>query len=286
MKALITGGGGLLGRHLKGTLKSSVAATRKICDLNDPAAALRLIARVRPTVVFHLAGTTKPLPWNDLWAAHVGVTLNLLTAVRAAAPKAVVVMAGSSAEYGDPGPRPAKESQECSPFSAYGASKYSQTLAGLSFGDLDVRVARVFNAVGAGLPAHLAAGAFARQIARVEKGLQKPVIEVGDLAPQRDFVDVDDIALALKAVAAKGEAGQIYNVGSGQAVPVRRLFDALLSFSKTKIEVRTAKKASHSGALPKIAADVSKTRRALGWTATTTLEESLCRTLDSWRRAA
>ena len=110
-------------------------------------------------------------------------------------------------------------------------------------------------------------------------------MEVGDLTALRDFIDVDDVAAALEAVGSRGRAGEIYNVGSGRAVPVRRVLDILLSLSRKDIEVRRAKRASHSGGLKRISADVSKLRKASGWSPRVPLEASLARTLDSWRRA-
>ena len=295
--ALVTGAGGFMGRHMIDYLRARGARVTGSgrsaglrCDLLDSGAARRLVGRLQPATIYHLAGTTKGLSWDALWAAHVAATVNLLEAVRALPDpsKVTVVISGSSAEYGDPGPRPVRETFEGTPLGPYGSSKLGQTLAALSFGalGLDVRVARIFNAIGAGIPERLAAGSFASQVARIEKGLQPPLIKAGDLSPLRDFVDARDAVAALAAIASRGRAGETYNVGSGRATPVRAVLDGLLALSPAAIRVERAETRSHSAGLRRIHADSGKIRRQTGWAPRFTLEDSLRAALDSWRTAA
>lgn len=55
---------------------------------------------------------------------------------------------------------------------------------------------RPFNLIGPGQSERFMFSAFAAQIARIEKGLQEPVLSVGNLESERDFLDVSDIAAA------------------------------------------------------------------------------------------
>ncbi|GAI15627.1 unnamed protein product, partial [marine sediment metagenome] len=52
---------------------------------------------------------------------------------------------------------------------------------------------RAFNITGPGEREDFVCSNFARQIALIEKGKQKPTIYVGNLNAKRDFVDVRDV---------------------------------------------------------------------------------------------
>jgi GDP-4-dehydro-6-deoxy-D-mannose reductase len=296
MSVLITGAHGFLGRGLADELRRSGAAPKRMhrtpspgvigCDLLDAAATRAAIRRAAPSVIYHLAGTTKPLPWGALWDAHVRATINLLDAVAGSGKKTTVVLCGSAAEYGSGGlPGPVRESAPTFPLSAYGSTKLSQSVVALSYGasGLDVRVARVFNAIGPGIPERLALGAFARQLADIERGRQPPRLAVGDLAPQRDFVDARDVASALVAVARRGRPGETYNVCSGKAVPIRALLEQLIALTGLDIELVPTSGRKAAG-VPKIFGSHAKLTRETGWRPLVSLEESLRDTL-AWYRS-
>ncbi|MBI4061464.1 MAG: NAD-dependent epimerase/dehydratase family protein, partial [Elusimicrobia bacterium] len=238
MRILVTGAGGFLAgpllERLKGRagvfhLARTPAPGRIACDLADPAAAREAVRRVRPDLVYHLAGA-RVSDWEGLWRSHVTATVNLLEALASSGRPARVVVAASSAEYGAAGgARRAREDAPLEPVTLYGSCKLSQTMAALSFnrGRLEVLAARLFNVLGPGTPDSLAPGAFARQIARVAAGRQPPEIAVGDLSPRRDYVDARDAAAALEIVARRGRAGECYNVGSGRSVPMSAVLRGL-----------------------------------------------------------
>lgn len=288
-RALVTGGKGFLGSAAAAALAARgyevFAAGRSDADLSDAADARRLLAESRPRVVVHAAGATRALDWACGWDAHVGTTLNLLDAVQALGLSTRVVIAGSSAEYGAAaGKKPLSEDSPVSPLSAYGASKRCQTLAALSYRDAPILVARVFNSCGPGAPEHLVPGAFARQLAEIGQGRRKPVLEVGNLAASRDFLDVRDIAAALAALADSRAPRGIYNVCSGRGTPIRSLLDRLIELSGLSVEVRQVAGRRQNGDAPCIVGDPSKLSRATGWKPRLTLDDSLSDTL-AWCRA-
>ncbi|MBI5240610.1 MAG: NAD-dependent epimerase/dehydratase family protein [Elusimicrobia bacterium] len=295
MKILVTGGRGFLASHLAAELRRRHPRARLVrldrapapgivlCDLSDPEAARRALQRIRPDCVFHLAGTTRPEPWDALWAVHVGATVNLLSAVQGlparARPK--VVVAGSSGEYGRPRGIPVSEGAPCAPLTLYGASKHSQTLAALSFrhAGVPVVVARPFNVIGPGMPENLALGAFARQLARVARGEQPPCLQVGDLSPRRDFIDVRDVARALADLGRSGVPGEVYNVSSGRAVSISALLRGLLEVSGLRVSLRRDPSRVRRGEVADISGDHRKLTALTGWRP----EIPLARTLrDVW----
>ena len=71
---------------------------------------------------------------------------------------------------------------------------------------LSILFTRSFTHVGAGQEPSYAASSFAYQIARVEAGEAKPVINVGSLDTRRDLTDVRDTVRAYQALMARGRA--------------------------------------------------------------------------------
>jgi len=187
-------------------------------------------------VVFHLAGTTRAVSVADLYAVNAGMAATLFDAVEADArmlgPKPLIVLAGSSAEYGEVASDalPVAEGYPCAPSTDYGISKYAQTLAGLARArrGLNVMVARIFNPIGPGMRNHLALANFAEQIR-----LGVTVLRVGDLDVERDFVDASEAARLIAALAANPPArdernGIVWNICSGRAFSLRNLANELV----------------------------------------------------------
>jgi GDP-4-dehydro-6-deoxy-D-mannose reductase len=126
------------------------------------------------------------------------------------------------------------------PLSAYGRSKLAQTRAALAYGEATgtpVLVARIFNPIGAGLPTHLALGAFAEQIASVTGPCG--TLRTGNIDVKRDFIDVRYVAAMLFNLASKPAARGIINICSGKAVWLRSLVKNLIAVSGKSIAIET-----------------------------------------------
>ena len=82
--------------------------------------------------------------------------------------------------------------------------------------DLPVLRVRPFNSFGPRQTETFVVADFARQIAMIEQGKMEPILTVGNLQAQRDFLPVEDVARALLAVAQTGTAwtGIQYWIGS------------------------------------------------------------------------
>lgn len=307
MRALITGVSGFVGPHLVRALRQAtdwalIGLNRRTgvgegyasvtADLLDRERVRQVVAEIAPTHVFHLAAQSH-VPTSH---ADAGETLtnnaigqvNLLDACRALPEPPRVLIIGSAEEYGlaRPEEMPLGEGQPFRPASPYAVSKVTQDLLGWQYFvsyQLPVVRVRPFNHIGPGQSDHFAVPAFARQIAEIEVGRRAPVVQVGNLEAQRDFLDVRDVVRAYHLALTKGRPGEVYNVGSGVPVRLRAVLDLLLDLSPVQIEIATDPAQLRPSDLPLLAADNRALRAATGWEPTIPLERSLRDILDWWR---
>lgn len=272
------------------TILSDVRLYR--ADLRDEAAIRRVLAEVRPAQVYHLAALIHP-PSNEVWSAlleaNVLNTVRLLEAVRAECPAATVLIAGSAAQYGlvPAEENPIGEGTAFRPITPYGISKAAQELVGYRYGavaGLRVVRTRAFNLIGPRQSPQLVGSALAQQIAAIEAGRQQPVLEVGDLTAQRDFVDVRDAVRAYVLAVERGEAGAVYNVCSGEARPIAELLDGLLALSTVRdIAVRQEPGRVRQADVPLQIGDYGRLRSQTGWRPQVPFAQTLRDLLDFWR---
>lgn len=258
-------------------------------DLRDAAALDTLIKSVRPARVYHLAAQASVAASLEdpagTFAVNATGTLLLLDALRRHAPDARVLLVSSAEVYGKQGGL-LTEAAPLLPANPYAASKaaaeqVAQAFAA-SYGQRIV-IARPFNHTGPGQSERFAPGAFARQIARIEVGLQPGTLRVGDLSPRRDFLDVRDVVQAYRALMEKGEPGRAYNVASGQAVPIQAILDGLLAHAKVGVDVTADPVLLRPAELPELAGDAAALRAATGWAPALPLAATLGDLLNGWR---
>jgi GDP-4-dehydro-6-deoxy-D-mannose reductase len=252
-RALITGGGGFVGRHLIDVLRRngtnvltigrSTNADYQVPDLTKMAAIAAVLEEFRPHEIYHLAGIARASSPAEFYRVNAGISAALLDAVeRKLGGRTTVLLMGSAAEYGTVSSDhlPIDESTPPRPNGHYGMSKLAQTNIGQSAVRRGCRVVlvRAFNILGPGLPDYLAPAEFAGQIARIERGLLPPVIRVGDLTSKRDFINVHDVANVLPALIANADAsGQIVNVCTGEPASIDELLQCLVSLSQVPVSV-------------------------------------------------
>jgi GDP-4-dehydro-6-deoxy-D-mannose reductase len=307
LRFLVLGGTGFIGRALREELrreqpdaaifwttrgKAPRASGGYKCDLTDARQVEACLESARPTHVFHAAGAPGTRDTARLGGAHVASTFNLLEAVRRlpSRRRPTVVVVGSAAEYGLVSPKelPIREDSPLRPATPYGWSKHFQDELARSYADHGVRVvtARLFNLLGPGLPEHLSAGSFGRQIAAIEHGRRPARLMVGRLDSKRDFIDVRDAARALRLLAERGKTGEAYNVCSGASVSIRSLLQRLLASSRERIGVTEDKGRRRSGDPADVFGSCEKLRRTTGWRPRIDWRSSLDETLASFRNGA
>jgi len=172
------------------------------------------------------------------------------------------------------------------PSSPYSVSKVTQDMLGFQYFEshqFPVIRTRAFNHFGPGQSENFVAPAFGMQIARIEQGRQEPVLRVGNLSDRRDFTDVRDIVRAYVLLLEKGQAGQAYNVASGQAHSIQYLLDTLLSYTNVKIDVQVDQARLRPGRIPVLQGDIMRLQQATEWQPQIPFEKSLHDVLDYCR---
>jgi len=110
------------------------------------------------------------------------------------------------------------------------------------------------------------------------------VIEVGNISVKRDFTDVRDVVRAYTLLMEKGRRGEVYNICSGSAVPLREILDLLISFSSQKIEVQVDSKKLRKADIPLLLGDNKKIKEETSWMPEISLKQSLRDLLEYWRK--
>ena len=264
------------------------------CDLRDLSSARTLVEQAQPDYIVHLAaqsfvGASWQTPAETLMTNAIS-QMNLFEAIRQLGTNARFLVIGSSEEYGlvEPHELPIRETNALRPLSPYAVSKVTQDLMGFqyfkSYG-LDIVRARAFNHTGARRGADFATSNFAKQIAEIESGLRKPVVDVGDLKPSRDFSDVRDIVRGYWSLLQRGTAGEVYNLCSGVDWTIERMLNFLLAQSSVRgIEVRTDPARLRPSDIPVLRGSFEKIDAAVGWRPRIPFEQTLNDLLEYWRR--
>lgn len=193
-------------------------------------------------VLVHLAGKKPPATAAELMAVNVDGTKTVLEALARVDNDAKLIVASSSAVYGDvPAGQHVPESARLQPNQDYGRSKVAQEelVRNWTRGSGRMAVAvRIFNMLGGRNDKESVTPAFVRRFKKVRNG-EEFVVKNG--ACVRDFIDVIDVAAAILAVA---EAAQwripAVNICTAQGTSVAELA-ALIGtvMGKTNVEVRS-----------------------------------------------
>lgn len=312
MRILITGAAGFVGSHLPKALTRAcggdvrLIATSKTAerhpvycniealDVLDRAAVAQAIERHAPTHVLHLAGIAAPSAANAnprlAWDVHLGSALNLGEAILAHAPCCWLLHVGTGLVYGQSAKsgEPLDEDALLAPVDEYGASKAAADLAVgamVSRGLKCVRL-RPFNHSGPGQSEDFVIPAFAMQIARIEAGLAPPVLQVGNLDAERDFLDVRDVADAYAVAARQAgslQPGTIFNIASGMPRRIGAILESLLAHGRVRIDVAHDPARMRPSDLPRIVGNADRARKALGWSPQRSIEDMVATVLDDWR---
>lgn len=311
MLILITGAAGFVGSHLADAIVQSFGSDADLLltgstarcnahlpvtrmDITDQSQVEATIASYRPTHVFHLAGIASPAHAAGdpctAWRVHLDGTLHVARALLQYSPEAVLVMASSALVYGATARSGNALTEKCllAPIDDYGASKAAADLALGALAEQGLRSVRLrlFNHFGPGQSDRFVIARFARQIARIQAGLEPPTIKVGNLTPKRDFLDVRDVVTAYLCTMQKPVApGSIFNIASGRAISISEMLDHLIALSGMDIRVEEDRRFVRKNELPILVGNAERAKRELGWSPCHETLDTIRDVLAYWQRA-
>ncbi len=265
---------------------------RHPCDVTDAAALEPVLRELAPEWIFHLAAISRPQECRDdpvlAWDVNFLGTHNVYHLAAQVVPETRVLFVSSAVVYGRPAEDdlPLTEDAPLRPGDVYATTKLAGDLLGAEFalsGRLSVIRVRPFNHVGPGQGEGFVAPDFAAQIARIEAGVQKPEMQVGNLSPARDFTDVRDVVRAYLLLMEKGDLGAVYNVCSETARTVQELLDGIRALSKTDLTVEVSSRRTRKDEPDRVFGCAEALRAATGWTPQISWEQTLRDVLDEWR---
>jgi nucleoside-diphosphate-sugar epimerase len=213
---------------------------------------------------------------------NVQGTRNVLEAARQAGCRRVV-LASTSAIYGENPDLPAKEDAPAAPASPYAYSKWLNEIDAAYYAryhGLETVALRYFNVFG---PRQRNDSPYSGVIAIVLRALlaKQPITVYGTGLQTRDFVYVEDVATAVgQAIATPRLHNEVINVGQGQQVTLLELIETAAQLIGSDPELVFAP--PRAGDVPHSRADISRLRDTLHHTPGVSLSVGLKHTLKWW----
>ncbi|MEN4012652.1 MAG: NAD-dependent epimerase/dehydratase family protein [Chloroflexota bacterium] len=304
MKILITGGAGFIGSNVVDAYINAGhdvvivdnLVTGRYANIN-PAATFyqidirssnlaQIFEKERPQVINHHAAQmdVRRSVADPLYDADVNVkgSLNLLECARKFDVQQVIYSSSGGTVYGEPVFLPCNEEHPIAPICPYGGTKYMMELYlymyRVMYG-LNYVIFRYPNVYGPRQDPKGEAGVvaiFTGQMIRKE-----PVTIHGDGLQQRDFVFVEDVAMANVLALDSANGGYVYNLGAGEPIDVIQIFEALKQI--TGYEHQAIFGPARLGETRRIYLDSTKARHELGWLPSTSLVEGLRKTVEYFK---
>lgn len=258
-------------------------------ELADAAGLEALIAEHQPQQVYHLAARASgaDVDRDAIFAANVGGTRALLEAASRLKPFPRVLLASTGYVYGNTCiERPAQETDPIGPlwkFGAYADSKMEMENVAKAYRGLAI-TARAFAHTGPGQTAAFAVPAFARQIARMELGLEPPELHVGNLDALRDMMDARDVVRAY-ALLMNGNLppGTAFNIATSNPIRMRYVVERLCSLSNVQPTVVTDPARLRPLDIACSTGSPARLEAATGWKPQISLDTTLRDMLEFWR---
>ncbi|KRF51674.1 UDP-2-acetamido-2,6-dideoxy-hexulose 4-reductase [Bacillus sp. Soil745] len=280
---LITGASGFTGQHACNHFVNAgfavTAVSRKsfgngqvqteLCDLTNKESVGKLIKKVKPDYLLHLAGQNHVgTSWIDPVSsleANAMSTLYLLEALRQENPDCKVVIVGSALQF-DP--------QNISTLThPYSLSKTLQVLIAQSWGvlyNMNIVIAKPSNLIGPGI-SNGVCSIFAKKIVDMEENNAEKVLEVNNLQAIRDFVDVRDAVRAYEILLTQGKPGEIYDIASGNSHTLGEVITSFRDLTTIDFGIKSKVKDQEEGRGEISPVEIVK----LGWKPVFSLKSSL-----------
>lgn len=253
----------------------------RACDITDASGVKAVVDELQPEAIVNLAaissvGQSWKMPQATM-SVNVNGALNVLEAAKDMEAMPKVLLIGSSEEY-KPSDRPLKETDPVDASNPYGISKVTQGHFAEIYAErygMKIYRTRSFNHTGVGQTTSFVLPSWCKQVAEIQKSGKPGVLRVGNLDVSRDFSDVRDIVRGYRMLLESSYSGEVFNFGSGQALPLRELLDSITSLASVDITVEVAPEYLRPNDTPFIQGDIAKAKKLLGWQPECYIENTL-----------
>lgn len=259
------------------------------CDLTDRNSVNRVISKVQPDIIHHLAAQSfVRASWDNpeyTIMNNIMSQLNIFEVCRELELDPIIHVACSSEEYGalQPEEIPTNEDVPLRPMSPYAVSKVTQDMLAqqyfMSYGTKTI-ITRAFNHEGPRRGKQFVTSSFASQVVDIDKKLKTSRIQVGNLEAWRDYTDIDDMVRAYIVAVKKCDFGTPYNVCSGETHQIQEILDYYIK--EREITIEEDPERLRPSDLPVLYGDNSKFVEKTGWQPEVSFETMLDKIYDYW----
>lgn len=261
-------------------------------DLLNKDAQSEVFAENRFDGVFHLAAQSHPptslLDPLDTMRTNVTGTLNLIHAIEVYQDKCKLMFCSTSEVYGNSGKDGGLllETDMLAPSNPYAVSKAAMDLymqERMMNSCITGFITRAFSHTGVRRGRNFSISADAYQIARIMKGLQEPVIEVGNLDTVRVVLDVEDVVRAYYLLMEnEGSNGKIFNVCGDTPREMRHFTDVLINISGKTIKKEISERYFRKIDILYQHGSTDTLKKLTGWEPEINISTTLHKLLDYW----
>lgn len=296
---MVTGSAGFLGQHVYNLLDHKCkrlvpVPSKTFRDLRKEDDLTLLLGTYEPDIIIHLAANCGGIGYNQkhpgkLFYDNAIMGIQLIEAARQFGVKKFVCI-GTVCAYPKNCPTPFSEDDLWSGFpeetnAAYGLAK-KMLLVQLQAYRQEYGFSSVYL-----LPANLygpndhfddqrshVIPALIKRMGQATRRNEPSVQLWGSGAPTREFLYVEDCAQAIMAAAEAYDSPEPLNLGTGQEISIARLAELVAFYVGYKGKIEWDK--TKPDGQPRRCLDVHRARKHLGWTATTSLESGLRKTIQ------
>lgn len=277
---MIFGSRGFIGRHVADELSASHEVYRVsraygdrqafndlIADLLNQDDTYRIIQSIKPEVVINCAGVVNP---NKNVDDNITYTVNIIKSLARAGLASSVIISGSAGSYGlldNKLELPVSENTPLRASTGYALAKKNEEEVALRLSEeleIPVTALRIFNPIGTGMADKFLIPRVIRQIEDIKQGC-RDAIEVSRLDSTRDYIAIEDVARAFRAVVEGDSPHNVYNIGSGIATSNESLLRLIIKSSKIEPEPRIIETQDQPEPLVASQADIRRMSLDFGW---------------------
>lgn len=239
-----------------------------------------------PDAVVHLAAIALVTHHDqaELYRVNtLGTETLLKVLIDGAKPGLPVMLVSTAGVYGNQVEERLVETMVPMPANHYALSKLAMEHIARQYADqLAIRVVRPFNMIGVGQDPRFIVPKLVQHFAK-----RAPTIELGNLKPERDYLDVEETARLMVTLLEQPWQGfDVVNLCSGAGTSVEALLEALTALTGHQIEVKVSPAFVRRNEVFRMIGDVTKLERLVGRPVRTSLDAVLRDMLEHARSSA